>query len=271
MATRCRPRFRTDPLIYQGGSDGFLAPRESIVIASEDFGVDFEGEVAVIVGRRARRLHARGSGGGDPAHPPRQRRLAAQSDRRAKRPRDSASSSRSRRPPSRRSRRRQTSSATSVGRRQGEAAAARHPERQAVRPAGRRRRHGVRLSGADRPRGAGPDPSAPARSSARARCRTRGPTAGPAPPIDEGGAGYACIAELRTVETILEGKPETPYLKFGDVVRIEMKDAAGRSIFGAIEQASSATRREPARGARLRFALRRLLTSADDARGIFDP
>ena len=71
---------------------------------------------------------------------------------------------------------------------------------------------------------------------ARERCRTRGPTAGPGTPIVEGGAGYACIAEQRTVETILDGKPETPFLKFGDVVRIEMKDAAGRSIFGAIEQ-----------------------------------
>ena len=55
-------------------------------------------------------------------------------------------------------------------------------------------------------------------------------------PIAEDGAGYACIAELRTVETILDGRPKTPFLKFGDVVRIEMKDADGRSLFGAIEQ-----------------------------------
>ena len=38
------------------------------------------------------------------------------------------------------------------------------------------------------------------------------------------------------METILEGKPRTPFLRFGDRVRIEMLDAAGRSIFGAIEQ-----------------------------------
>jgi len=38
------------------------------------------------------------------------------------------------------------------------------------------------------------------------------------------------------VETILEGRPHTPFLKFGDRVRIEMLDAAGHSIFGAIEQ-----------------------------------
>ncbi len=41
---------------------------------------------------------------------------------------------------------------------------------------------------------------------------------------------------MRTVETILHGKPSTPFLKFGDTVRIEMNDKDGRSIFGAIEQ-----------------------------------
>jgi fumarylacetoacetate (FAA) hydrolase len=58
----------------------------------------------------------------------------------------------------------------------------------------------------------------------------------PTKPIELGGVGYTCLAELRTVETILEGRPHTPFLKFGDRVRIEMLDAAGHSIFGAIEQ-----------------------------------
>jgi fumarylacetoacetate (FAA) hydrolase len=48
--------------------------------------------------------------------------------------------------------------------------------------------------------------------------------------------GSACIAERRTLEQLEQGKPATPFLKFGDVVRIEMFDATGRSIFGAIEQ-----------------------------------
>lgn len=48
--------------------------------------------------------------------------------------------------------------------------------------------------------------------------------------------GSACIAERRTLEQIEQGKPITPFLKFGDAVRIEMFDAAGRSIFGAIDQ-----------------------------------
>jgi fumarylacetoacetate (FAA) hydrolase len=42
------------------------------------------------------------------------------------------------------------------------------------------------------------------------------------------------------VETLLHGAPRTPFLGAGDVVRIEMRDAQGRSIFGAIEQAVAA-------------------------------
>ena len=48
--------------------------------------------------------------------------------------------------------------------------------------------------------------------------------------------GSSCLAEKRMLETIAAGKPATPFLKFGDRVRIEMLDAAGASIFGAIDQ-----------------------------------
>ncbi|MBC6942652.1 MAG: FAA hydrolase family protein [Xanthomonadales bacterium] len=48
--------------------------------------------------------------------------------------------------------------------------------------------------------------------------------------------GASCLAEQRTVETLRDGKPTTPFLKFGDTVRIEITDAQGHSIFGAIEQ-----------------------------------
>jgi fumarylacetoacetate (FAA) hydrolase len=58
---------------------------------------------------------------------------------------------------------------------------------------------------------------------------------GPGKPVPDGGVGYSCLAEIRTVETILHGAPKTPYLNFGDRVRIEMKDAKGVSIFGAID------------------------------------
>jgi fumarylacetoacetate (FAA) hydrolase len=59
---------------------------------------------------------------------------------------------------------------------------------------------------------------------------------GPGKPISEGGLGYSCLAEQRVVETIQNGKPVTPFLNFGDRVRIEMLDGEGRSIFGAIDQ-----------------------------------
>src|SRR5687767_6295027 len=59
---------------------------------------------------------------------------------------------------------------------------------------------------------------------------------GPGKPIDQGGLGYSCIAEIRTVETILEGKPKTEFLKRGDTVRIWMDDEDGHPIFGVIEQ-----------------------------------
>lgn len=58
----------------------------------------------------------------------------------------------------------------------------------------------------------------------------------PGKPIDEGGVGYSCIAEIRTIETINNGKPETPFMKFGDRIRVEMNDANGESIFGTIDQ-----------------------------------
>jgi fumarylacetoacetate (FAA) hydrolase len=59
---------------------------------------------------------------------------------------------------------------------------------------------------------------------------------GPGKPIDQGGLGYSCIAEVRTVETILEGKPATGFLNTGDTVRIWMDDDHGHPIFGVIEQ-----------------------------------
>ncbi|MFA3789700.1 fumarylacetoacetate hydrolase family protein [Aliiglaciecola sp. SL4] len=54
--------------------------------------------------------------------------------------------------------------------------------------------------------------------------------------IAEGGVGYSCIAEVRMIETIRDGKPSTEFMKFGDHIKIEMKDEQGSSIFGSIEQ-----------------------------------
>ncbi|MET0232590.1 MAG: fumarylacetoacetate hydrolase family protein [Rhodanobacteraceae bacterium] len=57
--------------------------------------------------------------------------------------------------------------------------------------------------------------------------------------------GASCLAEQRTVETLRDGKASTPFLKFGDVVRIEITDAAGENLFGTIEQ--TVTKIEPKR------------------------
>lgn len=55
-------------------------------------------------------------------------------------------------------------------------------------------------------------------------------------PVAEGGLGYSCIAEIRMIEKIATGEFKTGFMRAGDTVRIEMLDAAGHSIFGAIEQ-----------------------------------
>ncbi len=73
---------------------------------------------------------------------------------------------------------------------------------------------------------------------------------GPGKPVSEGGVGYSCIAEIRMIETIETGAAATPFMRFGDTVRIEMKDEAGHSIFGAIEQTVT----------KIRKSLRRLMS-----------
>ena len=58
----------------------------------------------------------------------------------------------------------------------------------------------------------------------------------PGKPIRDGGVGYSCIAEIRTIEAINNGKPTTKFMTFGDRVRIDMQDEGGNSIFGTIDQ-----------------------------------
>lgn len=63
---------------------------------------------------------------------------------------------------------------------------------------------------------------------------------GPGRPVADGGLGYSCIAEVRMVETILHGKTETPFLKAGDRVCITMHDDRRHAIFGTIDQTVAA-------------------------------
>ncbi len=64
----------------------------------------------------------------------------------------------------------------------------------------------------------------------------RGADGGPGKPISQGGLGYSCLAEVRTVETILSGAPKTPFMKSGDTVRIWMEDDKHHALFGVIDQ-----------------------------------
>lgn len=73
----------------------------------------------------------------------------------------------------------------------------------------------------------------------------RGPDGGPGKPVAQGGLGYSCIAEIRVIETINQGKPATPFMQVGDKVQIEMLDAQGASIFGAIKQTVVEAGKEP--------------------------
>jgi fumarylacetoacetate (FAA) hydrolase len=54
--------------------------------------------------------------------------------------------------------------------------------------------------------------------------------------IAEGGVGYSCIAEVRMIETIRDGKPSTEFMKFGDRITLDMRDDKGNSLFGLIDQ-----------------------------------
>jgi fumarylacetoacetate (FAA) hydrolase len=226
--------FWTDPLIYQGGSDGFLAPRDPIPLIDEDWGCDFEAEIAVITGSVPM--------GAGPAEALAQVRLVMLANDVSLRnliPGELAKS---------------------FGFFQSKPAGAFSPVAVTPDELGDRWRGG-RLSGEVRvdlngqPFGrpdAGVDMTFDfglliahaARTRALAAgtiigsgtVSNRGPDGGPCKPIAAGGAGYACIAEQRTVETLSTGAPVTPFLRAGDTVTIEMRNAGHHSIFGAIEQ-----------------------------------
>ncbi|RIJ16438.1 FAA hydrolase family protein [Henriciella mobilis] len=64
----------------------------------------------------------------------------------------------------------------------------------------------------------------------------RDPDGGAGKPVADGGLGYSCIAEIRMIETIRDGEPKTGFMQVGDTIRIEVKDKSGHTVFGAIEQ-----------------------------------
>lgn len=226
--------FWTDPLMYQGGSDSFLSPRDPIPLADEAWGCDLEAEIVVVVGdvpqgaTREQALDAIRLVG-----------LVNDVSLRNLIPAELAKG---------------------FGFVQSKPASALSPVLVTPAALGDRWKDGklhgalsVQLNGQDFGKAdAGVDMTFDFGTLIAHLAKTRALGAGtiigsgtvsnkdadggPGKPVSEGGLGYSCIAEVRTVETILRGAAETPFLKHGDTVRIEMLDDRHHSIFGAIEQ-----------------------------------
>lgn len=226
--------FWTDPLMYQGGSDSFLSPRDPIPLADEAWGCDLEAEIVVVVGDV-------------PQGATREQALAAirlvglvnDVSLRNLIPAELAKG---------------------FGFVQSKPASALSPVLVTPEALGDRWKDGklhgalnVQLNGQDFGKAdAGVDMTFDFGTLIAHLAKTRSLGAGtiigsgtvsnkdadggPGKPVSEGGLGYSCIAEVRTVETILRGAADTPFLKHGDTVRIEMLDERHHSIFGAIEQ-----------------------------------
>ncbi len=227
------PSFWTDPLMYQGGSDDFIGPRDEIEVVSEEYGIDFEGEVAVITGDVAM------------ACTPEQARsqirlvmLVNDVSLRGLIPNELAKG---------------------FGFFQSKPASAFSPVAVTPDELGAdwqdAKVHLPLLSHLNgqlfgKPN-AGIDMTFDFGQLVAHAAKTRNLGAGAiigsgtvsnkqgtdyGTSISEGGVGYSCIAEIRMIETIRDGKPSTSFMKFGDTIRLEMLDSHGNSVFGAIEQ-----------------------------------
>ena len=224
--------FWTNPLMYQGGSDSFIGPREPILAASEDWGIDFEAEVVVVTGDVPMGVSPE-----DAAGHVRLIMIVNDVSLRKLIPGELAKG---------------------FGFFQSKPSSAFSPV--AVTPdelgdAWRDAKVHLPLlsflngdafgkpeAGIDMTFDFGQLIAHAAKSRPLATGTIIGSGTvsnklddGPGAPIVDGGVGYSCIAEMRTIETIESGAPKTSFLSFGDQVRIEMLDKNGSSIFGAID------------------------------------
>ena len=226
--------FWHDPLVYQGGSDGFLGPRDPIPLADESWGCDLEAEVVVVTGDVAQ-----GASRDDALVAIRLVGLTNDVSLRNLIPGELAKG---------------------FGFYQSKPASAFAPVFVTPGSLGDRwtdgKLHGalnVDLNGAAFGRAdAGVDMTFDFGTLIGHLAKTRALGAGtivgsgtvsnrdadggPGKPVRDGGLGYSCLAELRMVETIQGGAPKTPFLAHGDTVRIWMDDAKHHPIFGVIEQ-----------------------------------
>ncbi len=226
------PSFLTDPLMYQGGSDGFLGPRDPIPLVEEAMGLDFEAEVAVVTGDVAM-----GAGPEEAAAAIRLLLLVNDVSLRNLIPQELAKGFGFL----------QSKPASALS------ALALTPDEPGSMWDGARLHGALHCTLDGRPFGrpdAGRDMQFSFPELIAHAARTRALAAGTilgsgtvsnrqpleTAEVERGGVGFACIAEARMVETIRDGAPRTPFLRPGSTIRIEMVDPAGRSIFGAIEQ-----------------------------------
>ncbi|MEW6467006.1 MAG: fumarylacetoacetate hydrolase family protein [Pseudomonadota bacterium] len=223
--------FYEDPLMYQGASDELLGPCDDVVVPSEDFGIDFEAEVAVITGDVRM-----GSTPEQALEGIRLVMLANDVSLRNLIPAELAKG---------------------FGFFQSKPATAFSPVAVTLDELGAAWDHGrVNLTLQSTWNGrkvglceAGPEMTFHFGQLIAHICKTRNVRAGSIvgsgtvsnKGIEVDGRpqwpkGYSCIAEKRAIETILDGAPSTGYMKYGDTIRIEMKGLDGQSLFGAIDQ-----------------------------------
>ncbi len=225
--------FWTDPLMYQGGSDSFLGPRDAIPVADEAWGIDFEAEVAVVTGDVPMGVSA-----SDAIKHIRLIMLVNDVSLRNLIPAELAKG---------------------FGFFQAKPSSAFSPVAVTPEELGDAlvdgKVHLPLLSTLNGELIGKPDAGVDMTfdfgqliaHAAKSRPLCAGTIVGsgtvsnklddgPGKHIADGGVGYSCIAEIRTIETINHGKPSTSFMQFGDRIRIEMHDASGRSIFGAIDQ-----------------------------------
>jgi fumarylacetoacetate (FAA) hydrolase len=223
--------FYTDPLMYQGGSDDFVGPCDDVVVPSEDFGIDFEAEVAVVTGDVAMGVSPEQALDGI-------RLLMLVND----------VSLRNLIP---------AELAKGFGFFQSKPATAFGPVAVTLDEVGDAWSKGrlnltVQSTWNGRKVGmceAGPEMTFHFGQLIAHIAKTRNVRAGSVvgsgtvsnKGVEKNGKtdwpkGYSCIAEKRAIETILDGKPSTEFMKFGDTIRIEVKGKDGQTVFGAIEQ-----------------------------------
>lgn len=217
------PSFWTDPLMYQGGSDSFIGPHDDILAGDEAWGIDFEAEVAVITDDVPMGVTADAAG----AHI---RLLMLVND----------VSLRNLIP---------AELAKNFGFLQSKPATAFSPVAATPDELGDAWRNGKvhlpLLSSFNDTAFGHPDAGVDMTFSfpqliahaAKTRELEAGSIVGSGTVANsDEGVGSSCIAERRSREQIAHGAAKTPFLKFGDRVRIEMRDTRGQSVFGAIDQ-----------------------------------